>query len=185
MGYDPVRDCEYIPLVWRLISTFVDIALHRRGPEHIPASQFLLALLLLVYLIVGFVALKAGESLDGRTGLYFVADSFFYFSYVWVVLKVFKLQQRFLQTVSALVGVDVLMNLLGIPLLVWNRASALAEPAATVPTLLFVLLFFWSIDVAGHIVSKALGRAYFSGVVVIVTYVICSMIVRDWVFEGV
>ena len=43
--------------VLRLALAFVDIVLHRRGPDTLPASKFLLGLVIGVYLLTAFVAL--------------------------------------------------------------------------------------------------------------------------------
>lgn len=163
----------------QLIAAIVEIALHRRGPDYLPSSGFLLAALFVVYLLVGAVVLRAGASLDGRAAAGVVVDSLLYLGYCWIVLKTFGRQRRFKQTASALLGVDALISLLGIPVLALNGMMQSSESLATVPLLLFYVLFFWSIDVAGFIMSRAIERPYIIGVLVVVAYVIGAMIVRE------
>jgi hypothetical protein len=178
-GLLSARDGQNTHLVWRLATVFFDIAVHRRGPEHLPASQFLLVLLFVSYLIVGFIAIRMGGAASSSAFLLFVADSLIYLVYLLLVLNFFKRPRRFLQTATALVGADILFNLLGIPLLVWSVAADTAGSDATVPTFLFIVLFFWSVDVAGYVVSRALERPYIVGVLIVIMYVMTSLSVRE------
>lgn len=171
--------------MWPLISVFVDIALHRRGPQHLPASQFLVGLLFVVDFAVGLASLRVDGSVSGRSALFLVADALAYLGYVWVVLNIFSRQRRFKQTASALLGTDVLLNVLGIPLLVWDNAVNAGKSDLTLPALLYIGLFFWSLDIGGYIVSRALDRPYIVGVLIVVMYVMTSMIIRSDVLGSV
>ena len=55
--------------MWRLILVFIDIALHRRGPEDLPRSTFLFGTVLGSYFLVGLVVLQITESLSRALGL--------------------------------------------------------------------------------------------------------------------
>ena len=165
--------------MWRLASAFIDIALHRRGPEHIPASQFLLGFVFVCYLLVGYVAISVGGAAVPAALLIFVIDSFVYLFYVWAVLAILKRPARFRQTITALLGVDVLFNVIGIPLFVWNGMVTTAELDATLPTLFSLGLLIWSIDVAGYVISRAVERPYIVGVLIVLMYVMASMSIRE------
>lgn len=165
--------------MWRLAAAYFDIAVHRRGPEHLPASQFLLGLLFVSYLIVGFIAIRVGDAASPRALPIFIVDSLIYYAYIWLVLYFFGRSRRFLQTASALMGVDVMFNLLSLPLVAWSGAIESTDADPTLPLLLFLALFFWSIDVAGYIVSRALQRPYIAGVLIVIMYVMVSMSIRE------
>lgn len=181
--------------MWRLTQVFAEIALHRRGPDELPASQFLLGLTLTAYLAVGLVTLRAsepaeralelsllGSTLDlGFTGL-IVLETLLYLLFVWAVLKVSGRSRRFLQTASALLGVETLLSGIGIPILVWMSAVSASGGQPTVATFLYLALFLWSVDVAGFILSKALQRAYFVGVLIVIGYVTVSLTLREYLF---
>lgn len=161
----------------QLIAAIIEIALHRRGPDQLPASSLLLGLLFVAYMAAGVVALY------DRTSPYpfslavalFAGNGVVYLSYCWIVLKTARRQSRFRQTAAALLGVDTLFNLLAIPLsLLADSSAALAGFAG----LLLYMLLLWSIDVAGFIISRAIERPYFVGVLIIVAYVIAAMIVQ-------
>ena len=165
--------------MWRLASAFVDIALHKRGPEHIPASQFLLSFVLVVYLLVGYASIRIGGGAEVGAVAAFVIDSLVYLLYVWAILKVMKRVARFRQTATALLGADVFFNVVGLPLFFWNRVSSSADLDATLPTLLILGLLIWSIDVAGYVISRALERPYIVGVLIVILYVMTSMSIRE------
>ena len=76
-------------------------------------------------------------------------------------------------------GVDVMFNLLSLPLVAWSGAIENTEADPTLPLLLILALFFWSIDVAGYVVSRALQRPYIAGVLIVIMYVMVSMSIRE------
>jgi hypothetical protein len=160
---------------------FVDIALHRRSPADLPASQFLLALVLLVDLAIGVTALQIDETLR-RAAALLLFDTALYFGAISAALRLFGKPQRFLQTATALVGTDVLLNTILLPLLLWNHALDMPPEQVAAPRLLILLLFFWNLDIGGYVFSQALDRAYVVGVSVMIVYVLTSMALREALF---
>ena len=167
--------------MWSLSFAFVDIALHRRGPQHLPASEFLLGLVLAVYLTVGVVALQIGSTLL-RALTVVLFDTALYLTAVWFVLKLFAKQRRYAQTATALVGTDALLNTIAVPLILWDQALQAPPAETTAPRLLVLLLIVWSIDIGGYIFSKALDRPYIVGVSIVIVYVLTSMTLREAFF---
>lgn len=167
--------------MWSLSLAFVDIALHRRGPQHLPASEFLLGLVLAVYLAIGLVALQIGSTLlRALTVLLF--DTALYLTAIWVVLRLFGKQRRYAQTATAMVGTDALLNAIVVPLALWNEALQAPPTETTPPQWLVLLLYIWSIDIGGYIFSKALDRPYIVGVSIVIVYVLTSMTLREAFF---
>jgi hypothetical protein len=161
-------------IVWPLSLAFVDIALHRRGPQDLPASRFLLGLVLIAYALVSALALfviSATRSDVILVGIELIVD----LGVVYLVLKVFEKTRRFLQTAIALVGTGVVLSLINVPLLQWDEMLQAPPTELTTPRLLMLLLFIWSLDIAGHIVSKALGKPYIVGVSIVVVYEFASL----------
>lgn len=165
--------------MWRLASAFVEIALHRRGPESLPASPLLFRIVLAAYLLVGATLLSSGGALDTTRALLFVFNCALYLGYVWLILEVVKFRSRFLQTATALLGVDTFFNLVGIPIAAWTAAAQAAESLATFPALLTVALFLWSIDVAAFVLARALDRPYMTGLLIVIPYVMVSIFVQS------
>jgi hypothetical protein len=167
-------------VVWSLIQALLDIALHRRGPADLPASQFLLGLVLAVYLAIGLAVLQRDATLvQAASQLGF--DTLVYLGTIWLVLRLFGRSRRLVQTATAFVGTDVILNAVALPLLLWNDALA-APSAASAPQILILLLFLWSVDIGGYILSKALERPYVVGVSIMIVYVLTSMALREALF---
>ena len=165
----------------RLIFAFVEIALHRRGPDELPASQFLFGIVLVAYLAVAFTTLRLGAAVTHPI-LLLIVDTAFSLTFIWSVLKAFKHERRFKQTASALLGTDTLLNLLSIPLLLWGKALESGGGDNSGLAILFALLAIWSIDISGFVLSRALDRAYFLGVAIMLGYVLLSISLRLTLF---
>jgi hypothetical protein len=162
-------------LVLRLILAFVDIMLHRRGPEHLPSSKFLVWLLLVVSVVVELAILFANEG-TMRTAAVTLLVALLDVWFVWALLRTFNRQRRFLQTMSALLGAETILNVMGAPLVPLLNASAAAataaggEPQITLPLLLTALLGVWSIDIAAFVFARALERPYVLCVAIMIGY---------------
>ena len=164
-----------------LVLAFIDIALHRRGPEQLPASSFLLGLVLVVYLVVAFATLRLDPP-PVNLAMLLVVNATLYGGFVWAVLKTFKHERRFMQTAIALLGTDTLFNVMSLPL-VWLNGQADAT-TMTLPEALRLLVLIWSIDVSGFVLSRAIGRPYVVGVGIMVGYVLLSISLQASLFPA-
>ena len=100
---------------------FVEIALHRRGPDELPASRFVLGMVLVAYLAVAFATLRLGAGVEHPI-LLLAVDTVFSLAFIWSVLKAFDHERRFKQTASALLGTDTFLNFMSMPLILWGKA---------------------------------------------------------------
>ena len=156
----------------RLILAFVDIMLHRRGPESLPSSPFLLWSLLATYLAMVFVV----DWLAGPEPRWFAIDVLvlgFHVWFVWALLRTFDRLPRFRQTLTALLGAGVLLTVLEAPLAV--SLAHQAPPTAqnqtlTLPTLLSLIVVVWAIDITAFVFSRALERPYVLCAAVVIGY---------------
>ena len=156
----------------RLIFAFVDIMLHRRGPESLPSSQFLFWALLALSIVADSVIIW----LAGGAGRAFVVsllvtglDIWF----VWALLRMFSRQARFRQTMTAMLGVDVLLALLQAPLvrpLLDAPPPDPQNPTMTLSGLLLLLILIWSIDISAFVFSRALERPYLLCAAMVIGY---------------
>ena len=157
--------------VLRLIFAFVDIMLHRRGPEHLPSSRFLVWLMLGVSIAVELAILAVNDG-GARAAAVSVLVAFLDVWFVWALLRAFNRQRRFAQTMSAILGAETILNLAGAPLIPLLSAPAPAEPTITLPLLLTALLGVWSIDIGAFVFSRALERPYVLCVAIMMGYVL-------------
>lgn len=167
--------------MWPFCLAFVDIALHRRGPEDLPASRFLLGLVLAASLAIGLAALQVNSTVP-RAAAMLLLDAALFLTSLWLVLKLFGKSRRFLQTATAMIGTDALLNLIALPLIYWDGASGAPPEELTPPRFLFLLLLFWWLDIGGYVLSKALARPYIVGVSIVIVYVLASVSLRDALF---
>ncbi len=155
----------------RLALAFVDIMLHRRGPEDLPSSRFLVWLLLAVSIGVELVVLLANDG-QLRTAAVSVLVDLLDVWFVWALLRTFNRQKRFAQTMSALLGTETLLNLVGAPLVPWLNATLAAteEPQLSLPLVLAALINIWAIDIAAFVFSRAIERPYVLCVAIMLGY---------------
>jgi hypothetical protein len=100
----------------RLVKAFLDIALWRKTPAALPASTFLLALVAIAAALVEALgdSLPPGPRNDILLRVAFAVIVPLCFT--WTVLALTKRRQRFLQTGTAILGVDVLAGMVLYPL---------------------------------------------------------------------
>ena len=159
----------------------MDIALHRRGPEHIPSSGFLFGLLTTIYLIASIVATQVAEPLHRAVGMV-VFDTLLYLGFFWLLLSIRSYPDRFYQTVSAIFGAQTFLTLIGIPLLISIGVESGEIETFNVGSWLFFILIFWSIDIAGFVLSRALQLSYFLGVLIVLGYSFSSFTLGGFLF---
>ena len=168
----------------QIASVFVDIAFHRKGPDALPASRFLFGIVLVAYLTVSLLALQINWPLDQAVGP-LVADVVFCMAFFWAVLQLGQHGRRFWQTVTALLGAETFLSLVALPLLVLRSAATGSAALEPITVLLLTVVLFWSIDIGGFILSRALEQAYVVGVMIMVGYVISSFMLGELLFPTV
>jgi hypothetical protein len=166
--------------VLRLLSVFVDIALHRRGPDQLPSAPFFFNLVLAIAVVVELVVLVASDVRNPVVLALF--DTLLDLSFLWAVLKSFGRARRFRQTAAAMLGTDLLLNLIGIPLDFWNRSLGPPSAGMTVPTMLLLLLLIWSIDISAFVLGRALERPYLLGLAIMLGYMMLTLSLRAELF---
>jgi CDP-diglyceride synthetase len=160
--------------VLHLILLFVEITVHRRGPDQLPSSQFFFLLVLGVSVCVDLLVLLV-DDFNVRGVFVTLLTTALDLAFVWAVLRTFDRVRRFKQTMSALLGVNALLSLLIVPLALWSRSLDVAEGEVALPWLFLLLLAIWSIDIAGFVLARALDRPYALGVAIMLGYVLLSV----------
>ncbi|HEY8520937.1 MAG TPA: hypothetical protein VIN61_12715 [Gammaproteobacteria bacterium] len=160
--------------MWTLVLAFVDIALHRRGPQHLPASGFLFGLVVAVHILIGIVSLQLVVPLS-RALVVVLGDTALMLGFLALLLKAFGRDARFLQTATAICGTEALFNALSVPLVATRPEDAAGAPAEGAGALLLLGLFCWSVDVSGYVVSRAIERPYVVGLSIMVAYLLLTL----------
>ncbi|OUS00657.1 hypothetical protein A9Q81_10230 [Gammaproteobacteria bacterium 42_54_T18] len=143
---------------------FWQICLQRTGPDAVPVSSVLLMFTGLIYgglnLFVWVwtgpaTILQASATLAMVTGGWFLV--------LWGIMALMGKKGRYLQTLTALLGVNVILVLLSVPLRF--AADSLGETSALRMPLGFMLigLFVWGVFIEGFIYHRALDISPLQG----------------------
>jgi hypothetical protein len=158
--------------VLRLILAFVDIMLHRRGPDSLPSAQFLLWTLLALSVLADSAILWLADE-PGRAFAVSLLVTGFDLWFVWAVLRTFNRQPRFRQTMTAVLGAELLLAVLQAPLvrtLVEAPPPDPENPTVTLTSVLWLAILVWSLDISAFILSRALERPYLLCVAIVIAY---------------
>jgi hypothetical protein len=178
IGYDRPHEARDPCRVWQLASVIGEIALRRRGPESLPDSTFLAGLLFAVFVVLNliYLLLQGGLSWLGLGNL--AAQLVLVFGFVFAVLTFFKLERRYRQTMSAFLGVNIVVLLVYFPLALGGLA--LNIDLAGVPFgLVRLVLFLWSVTMEAHIFARALSQPLLLGFMVEILYVLSSLSISE------
>ena len=144
------------------LKTLFDIALLRKGPEHIPRSVVMLLMAILLWV---FARLATLALISGSNEQIFVIEFFSAFlaicMYTVVVVLAGK-HSHLLQTITAIIGVSALMRV------AYLAANTLLMPFLGVGFMRIVVIatILWSISVKGHIIASAIERHWYAGLAV-------------------
>ncbi|MEP7312769.1 MAG: hypothetical protein ABI859_09310 [Pseudomonadota bacterium] len=158
---------------------YTEIAVFRRGPEDLPTSAVLLLLTIAAYLLVtlglgSVMPVTAGNRIDLLAlGAAFVVACY------WVVLRLAGRPERFLQTVTAVFGFQLVIAPINVGFRALFQRYAGGEPLA-LPVwfmLLAMLLAVWTLAINGRILRSATGWPLFSCIVLVVLQELLGVVV--------
>lgn len=168
----------------KLLRRYVEICLLRAAPQDLPASLFLLGLSLAAYFIVGVGISLRNLDLPAAAALV-VLDTALLAGLLFLLLWVRDLPNRYLQTITALLGTGVILELIAWPLLAWQQQAMVDNAATTglvVSSLLLWVWLFWNLMVIGHILRHALSTLLPVGVGLGLLYMFISFSISRILF---
>jgi hypothetical protein len=156
----------------------------RRGPQDLPYSPALLALLIAGMLTLSAVlAAQLTQVSVARTAFSMLLE----LGLTWAALRMAEKPERFVQAATAMVGASIVLTLLAIPILfgvdgVTEETKQLTRAQSL--WVLFALLFHvWNIAITGHILRHALDITLRVGVLVAVVFFAVGLIAGAALFE--
>lgn len=164
----------------RLLLRFLDICLLRLSPQDLPASSFLLGLSLLMYAALAFGTALLSLPLLPAFMLALI-DAGLIAGLLWILLWIRDMLNRLPQTLSALYGAGAAMQLIALPLVLWQSASVSA-PAQGLGALLLWIWLLWHLLVVGHVLRHAVSTILPLGMLLALLYVFVSFSVTRSVF---
>ena len=141
----------------------------RSGPQVLPFSYGLLVILLLLHMFIDIV-LSGPQALQWDSLVSAAVNTLFTAGFVFVILQWTKKTPRFVQTLSALLGAEIIIGLIGAVFLLLYQIPALA----LLVSVLYLLLIIWNGLIAAHIFHLALETTMLWGVALALLYIILS-----------
>ena len=145
------------------IQLFWQICLLQKAPQDIPYSRGLFFLLLLVGFLVNllvnnlYLALSLPESDFGSVLLVVSIKTIFILGSVSVLMMLMGYSVRIIQTLSALLGTDLIISLLALPILL---AISYISQLEGYFGLILLFLIIWSLVIMVHILRHALSVGF-------------------------
>jgi hypothetical protein len=165
--------CCVAPLL-PFLKTLIDIALLRKGPEHIPRSTVLLLMAIVLWL---FAVLAQLVLIDRFNESDFVLEIFSallaVICYSTVVVG-FGKAPRLTQTITAILGCGAILAILFIVVYVFLQ-PLLGQAVMALAVWLIVL---WSLSIKGHIIASVIERHWYLGLAIAVSIFILQHIVH-------
>jgi hypothetical protein len=147
----------------RLLLTFLDMLRLRSGPQDLPASHRLMIVLAVLYIAGGFIAGSVLSDADYAPRAMVAIG--IQFGFVILLLNFKGLGDRIQQTISALAGTGFIFGMVSVYLL----SLVDVEKPQVELVAFYMVLFFWSLAVDGHIYRHALSSKMGTGLLVAVT----------------
>lgn len=157
----------------KLLNVFFNICLLRAGPQDVPAAGSVPVLAGGAYIGIGILVALTGYTLVEAL-LWSALDTLLLAAIAYLGLRWRGHTPRFPQTFSALTGSGALLSLVSWPFMLMLQRMPEGDADAALPSLLIVLLMFWSIAVIAHILRHALSSSYALGVLSALLYAIVS-----------
>ncbi|MDP9009795.1 MAG: hypothetical protein M3N91_14000 [Pseudomonadota bacterium] len=159
----------------RLAKAFLDIALWRRTPAYLPASLFLLALVVCAAAVVEVLGdILAPGPHDGILTSVALGVGL-PLAFAWAVLALARRRARFLQTATALLGVGILAELILYPLGAVYRALGEGRFLSIPAGIVLCVGLIWYLLACAHIWRSALDSGLVVGGIISVGYLLLSI----------
>jgi hypothetical protein len=173
--------------VKRLLLFFIELCLLRAAPQDLPGVWVLFWLLLPVSLLLGMLLI--GSSLGGLDRAFFAAliDLGVMLSWTGLLLGFKRHGERFLQTVTGLLGIGIVLGLLVLPLQLALADIPADAELGLITQLASVLLLFamvWSMVVSGHVYRHALDVSLGLGMGLALSYSVITTLVIGLIFPA-
>ena len=144
-----------------LLQTLLDIIRLRKGPDAIPHSPVVFAMVMAMWLLAGGVMMIMTPELDARDYLIGTCTGLCGLGcYAGIVILTGN-KPRLLQTVTAILGCGAVLSLLFV------AGNVILSPflSKEVTSLVATLILLWSIPVEGHIIARSIDRHWYVGIV--------------------
>jgi hypothetical protein len=168
------------------LQLFADITRFRKGPEDVPASTALLGYCILIGVGIRALAVFALSVPSGGNPLVMpVIDTVATLLYFALVLNLARHPERFLQTVTAIFGYQLVMLPLAV-LSSWMLTTFIDDPVWKLPAIMLsIAVEIWGLAVIGRILNSATGWPMFACMLLAIAGDLLSFLAMTSVFPPV
>ncbi|MDH5784201.1 MAG: hypothetical protein OEZ16_01165 [Chromatiales bacterium] len=163
-----------------LIQAFFRILMLRAGPQTIPPSATLMWLILLLHIAIGFLLTIFTHTL-GYSLFTSLIGTLVMVAVVHGLLLLLNRRERYLQTITALAGCEVILGIMLLPLPI--NELYFGEDAGTEIRFLIAItglvIVGWNVALAAHIFRHALSTSMGWGLLCSIGYFAISITVGD------
>lgn len=150
-----------MPALYALVETLFDIVRLRKGPDAIPYSTALFAIIVAIWLLAGMIMTLMMADLDARDFIIGTVTGLAGLLCYSVIVVLAGHRARLLQAIMALLGCGALISLFFV------AGTLVLSPFLSDNIVNFVvsLVLLWTVPVEGHIIAKTIERHWYVGVV--------------------
>ncbi|MDR2877935.1 MAG: hypothetical protein LBV36_07860 [Chromatiales bacterium] len=164
-----------------LLRCFLDICLLRKAPQDLPASSFLLGLAAAFFIIVdvsiALLSLPLGQALALT-----LVDAVVLAGLLWVLLWIRELLPRYTQTLTALYGACMVMQIVAAPVVLWQWNAVPESIGMALASLLLWIWLLWNLFVIGHVIRHAASTVLPVGVGLALLYLFVTFSITRTIF---
>ncbi|WP_342721880.1 hypothetical protein [Thiocapsa roseopersicina] len=156
----------------------------RRTPQDLPASEILLGVVAVASLFVGvMIGLVADLSIGASLGqtLFELAITL---GALFVALRIMRLDARFIQSGTALLGSGIVIGAIALIPLSFNPTGSQETDLAALGALLLLVVFVWSVVVTGHILRHTFQISLGQGAAIAVAFKVGVVLLMGIAFGG-
>jgi hypothetical protein len=166
--------CRAVPLL-PFLQTLFEIALLRKGPEHIPRSVVILAMAIALWFLSALTAFALIDRFDESDFFLEIFSALIAVACYSAIVIIARRGTRLTQTMSAIIGCGALL------MSVFVAAYVLLQPliGPGLMTLVAWLILLWSVSIKGHIIASAINRHWYIGLsIAVAVFVLQSIFVE-------
>ncbi len=165
--------------MYPLAKSFFDLALLRLAPQQLPASGFLLSLVVVLFLLIETFGYHITVANWRVSFIVTIVDIGLMALFAKAVLDLSSHSGRLFKTLVALYGAGCIVQFLSIPFVALFIRSAAAENYRLTNLSFFALLFFagWQVLVNGHIYRHALNTKLGWGIIIALAFQVMSLLI--------
>ncbi|MGV6851451.1 MAG: hypothetical protein ACWA5R_04625 [bacterium] len=164
----------------KLLQLYIDIAAMKKGPQAMPSYPVALWFSAIFYGLAVLANMAIDYELQ-KSFAYAIYALTFNSLFLYLLLQLFKKQQRFIQVLGAEFGVSAVITLAAMPTAYGLHLAELADQQPSgLLVISYIFILIWSLVVDGYIISQAIDKPRWLGFIVAVTaFIFSSFLARQ------